>query len=366
MPDYQFVDLKTDDVLGTKIPQQSRIGVDTEFVREKTFYAQLCLIQIATDSEIFCADPLGLDATNDDRGKSIWKAITGPAWVVHSGRQDLEVIYQTVELMPHEIFDTQVAAALLGFQPQIGYGNLVSELFDVELAKSHTRADWSLRPLPAAFIEYAAEDVQYLLPAYEMLTTRLEKLGRLQWAVEDSMDLLDTTLYENDVHQAINRLKGARNLRGRARSAAAHLAAWREREALRRNRPRQWILRDNVLLDIATNRPDNKQKLGDTPGLAERTAARAGDQILRVLADAENERSDYEPPKKPDERQKTLLKKMQKQVSDSAEKLGLATELIAPKKELSSALLGNRDLRIFRGWRREQVGERLLALLEDS
>jgi ribonuclease D len=366
MPDYQFVDLKTDDVLGTKISQQSRIAVDTEFVREKTFYAQLCLIQIATDSEIFCADPLGLDATNDDRGKSIWQAITEPAWVVHSGRQDLEVIYQTVELMPREIFDTQIAAALLGYQPQIGYGNLVSELFDVELAKSHTRADWSRRPLPAAFIDYAAEDVLYLLPAYEMLTERLEKLGRLQWAVEDSMDLLDASLYESDVGHAINRLKGARNLRGRARSAAAHLATWREREALRRNRPRQWILRDNVLLDIAMNRPDNKQKLGDTPGLAERTATRAGDQLLRVLADAENAQSDYEPPKKPDERQKAILKKMQKQVSDTAEDLGLATELIAPKKELSSALLGNRDLRLFRGWRQEQVGQDLLTLLEDG
>lgn len=366
MPDYQFVNLKTDDALGTKIAQQSRIGVDTEFVREKTFFAQLCLIQIATNSEIFCADPIGLDATTDDRGKTIWQAITRPAWVVHSGRQDLEVIYQTVELMPHAIFDTQVAAALLGYQPQIGYGNLVSELFGVELAKSHTRADWSQRPLPPAFIEYAAEDVLYLLPAYEALTGRLEKLGRLKWAIEDSMDLLDTSLYESDVKQAINRLKSARDLRGRARSAAAHLAAWREREALRRNRPRQWILRDNVLLDIAVNRPDNIQKLGDTPGLAERTAARAGNQLLRVLADAENEQSEYEPPQKPDERQKAILKEMQKQVSDTAEELGLASELIAPKKELSSALLGNRDLRIFRGWRREEVGERLIDLLEDG
>ena len=366
MPDYQFVDLSTDDVLGTKITEQSRIGVDTEFVREKTFYAQLCLIQIATDSEIFCADPLGLDPANDDRGKSIWQAITRPAWVVHSGRQDLEVIFQTVELMPHELFDTQVAAGLLGYQPQIGYGTLVSELFSVELAKTHTRADWSQRPLPAAFIDYAAEDVQYLLPAYEVLSARLEKLGRLQWAIEDSMDLLDTSLYENNVDQAINRLKGARNLRGQARSAAVHLATWREREALRRNRPRQWILRDNVLLDIAMNRPDNQQKLGDTPGLAERTAARASEQLLRVLADAERDRSDYEPPQKPDERQKAILKRMQKQVSDAAEDLGLVTELIAPKKELSSALLGHRDLRIFRGWRRKQVGEQLLALLEDG
>lgn len=365
MPEYQFVDLKTDDRLGSAMLKQSRIGVDTEFVREKTFLAQLCLIQIATENKIFCADPLSLDAKNDGRDKALWQAITGPAWVLHSGRQDLEVIYQTVELMPGEVFDTQVAAALLGYQPQIGYGNMVKELFGVELAKSHTRADWSQRPLPNAFIEYAAEDVQYLLPAYNTLTERLGDLGRLQWAIEDSMDLLDVSLYESDAIHAIDRLKGARNLRGRARSAAVQLAAWREQEAMRRNRPRQWIIRDAVLLDIAVNRPDTQEKLEATPGLATRTAARAGDQLLRVLADAEKQQSDYEPPQKPNEKQKALLKEMQKQVSDVADGLGLATELIAPKKELSSALLGGRDLRIFRGWRREQVGDRLLEMLAD-
>ena len=364
MPEYQLVDLKTDDRIGTTIREQSRIGVDTEFAREKTFFAELCLIQIATENTIFCADPMGLDGKNDDRGKTIWQSLTGPAWVLHSGRQDLEVIYQTVGVVPDEVFDTQVAAALLGYQPQIGYGNLVRELFDVELAKSHTRADWTQRPLPGELIEYAAEDVQYLLPAYKELTERLEELGRLQWALEDSMDLLDLSLYENDASQAINRLKGARNLRGGARSAAAHLAAWREREALQRNRPRQWILRDSVLLDIAVNRPDSKNELRATEGLAERTAQRAGDQLLHVLAEAQNEKSDYEPPQKPNERQKAVLKKMQSLVSDTAEELGLATELIAPKKDLSSAVLGQRELRIFRGWRSELVGQRLLEMLQ--
>jgi ribonuclease D len=366
MPEYQFVDLQTDDRIGTIIREQSRIGVDTEFAREKTFFSELCLIQIATESMIYCADPMGLEGRNDDRGKAIWRSLTGPAWVIHSGRQDLEVIYQTVGVVPEEVFDTQVAAALLGYQPQIGYGNLVKELFDIELAKSHTRADWAQRPLPGELIEYAAEDVQYLLPAYDALTGRLDGLGRLQWAIEDSMDLLDLSLYTNDATQAINRLKGATNLRGSARSAAAHLAAWREREALQRNRPRQWIMRDSVLLDIAVNRPDTRVKLDAIEGLAERTVARAGDQLLRVLVDAQNNKSDYEPPQKPNERQKAVLKKMQKLVSNTAEELGLATELIAPKKELSSAMLGNRGLRIFRGWRRERVGQSLLEMLEDG
>jgi len=366
MPDYAFVDLRTDDSLETTLGQQARIAVDTEFVREKTFHAQLCLIQIATREQIFCADPMELDPGHSERDRSLWESIAKPAWVLHAGRQDLEVIYQTVGLLPGEIFDTQVAAALLGYQPQIGYANLVRELFDVELAKSHTRADWSRRPLPAAFVEYAAEDVQFLLGAYDTLTERLDKLGRLAWAIEDSMSLLDVALYQTDFALAVKRLKGARNLRGPARSAAASLAAWREQEALERNRPRQWIMRDAVLLDIAVRQPDSRRKLGATPGLAERTAARAGERILALLAAAANTQSDYVPPGKPDERQKAVLANMQRQVSDAAEDLGVATELIAPRKDLSSALLGNRDLRIFRGWRRALIGQRLLDLLENG
>ena len=369
MPDYQFVDLRTDDLLATTIATQPRIGIDTEFIREKTFQAQLCLVQIATEDEIFCADPMGLDVRGLDvrkseRARELWRAITKPVWVVHSARQDLEVIYQTVNLMPMEIFDTQVAAALLGYQPQIGYGNLVKELFDVELAKTHTRADWSRRPLPEAYMEYAAEDVQYLLPACDALTERLEKLGRLDWAHEDSNSLLEVSLYENDAAQAINRLKGAIYLRGSSRSAAASLAAWREQEAIKRDRPRQWIMRDAVLLEIAVNRPATKKRLSATPGLAARTAERAGDHLLSLLAAAESQGSGYVPPQKPDERQKAMLKNMQRQVADAAEDIGLATELIAPKKDLSSALRGNRNLRIFRGWRRDYIGRHLLEMLE--
>jgi ribonuclease D len=244
MPQYKFID--EPDMLVPELQRQGQIGIDTEFMRERTYYAQLCLTQIATADETWCVDPLA-GHTQD----AFWQEILTHDWVLHSARQDIEVIYQTAGSMPASIFDTQIAAGLLGFPAQMGYAGLVKELFDLEIHKSHTRADWSKRPLRAEYLDYAAEDVEYLLPAYEILTEKLEEKGRLGWALEDSRWLLDPALYDISDSQAIDRLKGARNFRGRRRAAAERLAAWREAEAIKRDRPRQWIMRDNVLLDIA-------------------------------------------------------------------------------------------------------------------
>jgi ribonuclease D len=361
MPGYKYLDITSDELAGM-IAEESLIGLDTEFMREKTFHPQLCLVQVSTRDAICCADPL--IPKDDERERQIWSQLLKRSWVVHSARQDVEVIYQTTRQMPTALFDTQIAAALLGYPPQMGYANLVEELFDEKLAKSHTRADWSRRPLADEVIEYAAEDVEYLLPAFDILQERLDKLGRLAWAREDSADLLVESLYQNDPQIAVERLKGARNLRGAARAAAVRLAAWREEKALASDRPRQWIMRDAVLLEIAVARPASKSALASTAGLAERTAQRFADDILSIVAKSGKDQHNYEPPRKPDEAQKALLRDMQSLVASQAEELGLATELVAPKKELSSALAGDRDSRVFRGWRRELVGERLLAMLD--
>ena len=363
MPDYQLVDLTANDSSIHKVATESRIGVDTEFMRERTFFAELCLLQISTQSRIYCADPLG-PAGGGKPSPEFWNSILKPQWVLHSGRQDLEVIYQAADRLPDNVFDTQVAAALLGFQPQIGYAGLVRELFDVELAKSHTRADWSKRPLSPALLSYAAEDVKFLLPARDALMERLDKAGRLEWALQDSADLLDPGLYYPQPNDAIHRLKGARNLRGRARSAATGLAVWREREALERNRPRQWILRDPVLLDIAVKAPTTKSALAAIDGLPDKTIRRAGDSLLEIVGQASEDDGGYQPPSRPDEAQKAALKKMQQYVASVADGLGLAAELIAPRKELSAAMQGERNLRVFSGWRQDLVGGELLGLLE--
>jgi ribonuclease D len=356
---HEFVDLKNGESIDEELSASTLLGIDTEFMREKTYFAELCLVQLSIGPRIFCADPLG--AANLE---SFWSALTACEWVLHSGRQDMEVIYQASGKMPARLFDTQVAAALLGFAPQLGYAGLVSELFQVDLDKSHTRADWSRRPLSDEVLRYAAEDVQFLLPAYEELRQRLDKLGRYDWAVQDSLDLLDRSLYEVDPSQAVERVKGARNMKGVAHAAAVRLAEWREREALKRNRPRQWILRDAVLLEIAQSRPASRNALLKINDLAESTVARAGEQILEAIAAAENDRADYVPPARPDESEKSMLKKLLHVVAECASELGINAEIVAPRKELAAAVSGKRDSRVFRGWRRALVGSSLQDLLD--
>jgi len=357
MPHYQFVDQP--DSLGQMLSRQEHVGVDTEFMRERTYFAQLCLVQVATTDELFCVDPL-----TENSQENFWRELFARDWILHSARQDIEVIFQTAGSMPASIFDTQVAAGFLGYPAQMGYAGLVRDLFNVDMAKSHTRADWTKRPLREAYLEYAAEDVEHLLPAYERLGERLDDEGRLEWALEDSRLLLDPRLYDIGADQALDRLKGARNFRGRKRAAAARLASWREREAIDRNRPRQWILRDAVLLEIAYRLPGSQAELAAIEGMPPKLLNRAGKELLQAVAAASADEHDYSPPRPPDEGQKALLKEMQARVQKCADELGIAAEMIASRRELADVIVsGSRDSRLFSGWRRDIIGSDLQALM---
>lgn len=357
MPDYQLVEQP--DAIATDLGRHEYVGVDTEFMREKTFFAELCLVQVATGGAIFCVDPLGGDPM-----AAFWDALMQDTWVLHSGRQDIEVIFHTAGRMPDRLFDTQIAAGLLGYAPQMGYATLVRELFDAEIDKTHTRANWSRRPLPAEYLHYAAEDVEFLLPARELLAEQLDKKGRLSWAEEDSAMLLDPALYDVDPQLAIGRLKGARNMRGRRRAAAANLAAWREEEALRANRPRQWIAKDTALLEIATTLPDNMAALGEIDELPAGLIRRSGKKILDAVARASKADANYRPPGAPNEAQKSALKKMQQYVAACAEDLGIAAETLASKRDLSAVIIsGDRDSKLLTGWRRDVLGDELLRFV---
>ncbi len=152
MPEFEYVEPRAYAALADRISREPVIGVDTEFMRETTFVPELCLLQVSAPGDIFCADPLGEERTREELG-ALLRVLADRCWVVHSGRQDIEVLYLGAGLMPREIFDTQVAAALLGYAPQLGYAALMAELFGVAIAKLHTRADWHRRPLSPELLE---------------------------------------------------------------------------------------------------------------------------------------------------------------------------------------------------------------------
>ncbi len=357
MPEFTLVEQPAS--ITADLGKHDYVGVDTEFMRERTFFAELCLVQIATGETIYCVDPL-----NDHSMDEFWPALMRDTWVVHSGRQDIEVVYQTSGAIPDRLFDTQIAAGLLGHAPQMGYATLINVLFDVEIEKTHTRANWSKRPLPDAFLEYAAEDVEYLLPAYEALAEQLDKKGRLGWAEEDSLLLLNPALYDIDPTLAVDRMKGARNLRGKRRAVAARLAAWRETEALRANRPRQWIAKDSALLEVAASMPDSLEALGKIDGMPAGLIRRSGERILAAVSSSGRDDNNYHPPAAPDEEQKAMLKSIQKQVAECAADLGLAAETVASKRDLSAVIMGgDRTSKVLSGWRRSLVGDQLLKKL---
>lgn len=361
MPEFEYIEPPSFALLEARVSSQPVIGVDTEFMRETTFVPELCLLQLATPHGIFCVDPLYVDGAAAGEFGELYRMLADRCWVVHSGRQDIEVLYLGAGKMPREIFDTQIAAALLGYAPQLGYASLMAELFGAAIAKLHTRADWRRRPLSRELLDYAAEDVEYLLPARDLLGERLAALGRLEWALEDSAELLDGALYTANPDTAIERLKGARYLRGAARRIAARLAAWRETQAVRLNRPRQWILRDAALLEVAVACPETPAALARIPSLPPKTVRRSGKELLHLVAEGRAAADDYLPPERPDEDHKERTRELQGRIAALATELGIVPEVIASRKDLSAALAGARDLRLFRGWRRQLIGERLLA-----
>src|SRR5271156_3302176 len=229
MPDAIWIDRSEElPALARTLESQASIGVDTEFLRERTFFPKLCLLQLAAGGAIWCVDAL--------RGGSLEplsKALTAAASrkILHSARQDLEAFYLSVKRVISPVFDTQIAAGCIGLKPQIGYAELVKTLLDVTLPKGQTRTDWSKRPLTREQLEYAVDDVLYLGEIADLLSERLRALGREQWVTEDCAALEDARLYEPDPKQAWTRLRGLKQLPPAPRARARALAVWREKLA---------------------------------------------------------------------------------------------------------------------------------------
>jgi ribonuclease D len=341
------------------------LAVDTEFMREKTYFPRLCLLQVADRETAACVDPLALEDLSP-----LKDLLYAPQTVkvFHAARQDLEIFLNLWERLPAPVFDTQAAAMLAGLGEQIGYADLVKRLLGVDLEKGHTRADWSHRPLEPEQIDYAYDDVIHLGEAYLVLRDRLEKAGRLAWLEEDFAGLTDPAAYNLEPEGAWQRIRGRQRLRGAQLAALQRLAAWRERRARERDLPRRWVLKDEVMVDLARRLPARKDGLQKIRGLERGTVERHGQEILEEIAAAR----DLPPERWPSERSAPRPSAAQDALADMlsaalrvlAEDREISPGAVAARADLERLAMGERDIPLLRGWRGALAGERLLALAE--
>ncbi len=349
------------------------VTVDTEFLRERTYWPQLCLLQMArpiggdpsSEEGAVLIDPLakGLDLA------PVHALMADPnvVKVFHAARQDVEIFYHFGDVIPTPLFDTQVAAMVCGYGDQVGYETLVRKIAKAQLDKSSRFTDWSRRPLSDKQLHYALGDVTHLRRIYEHLSKRLEETGRERWVAEEIAILTDPATYNVHPEDAWRRLKTRTNSTAFL-AIARELAAWRERTAQERDVPRNRVIKDDALLEIAANRPKTEEDLGRSR-LLQRDARKpkAMEEILAAVARGEAcppedrpEAPDKMPQKSNAQALSDLLKVLLKARS---EETGVAPKLIASSAELEAIASGEMDgIPALHGWRREVFGEDALRL----
>ena len=353
------------DALCRRLQAEPFVTIDTEFMRERTYYPELCVVQLGGERENAVIDAMaaGLDLAPLGallRNESVLK-------VFHAARQDVEIFLELFGTVPAPLFDTQVAAMVAGFGDQVGYDALVAALTGGQIDKAHRFSDWSARPLSPAQVTYAAADVTHLHTAYLRLRERLEREGRTDWVLEEMQILARPETYRADPETMWERLRprtGNRRMLGILRAAAA----WREREAQRVNIPRQRLLRDENLLEVAATAPVTAEALtrcrGITRGFAE---GRSGAGLLAAIA-AANTMPEEELPEAPRSREgprpsPALVSLLKVLLAARCEEHDVAPKLVASSDDIDRlAAEDEPDLPALTGWRRRVFGEDALAL----
>lgn len=338
--------------------------VDTEFLRETTFWPKVCVIQLASPDEAVAVDALaeGLDM------QPFFTLMADPnvVKVFHAARQDIEIVWNLARMIPAPLFDTQVAAMVCGYGDQVSYGDLVQQVCRVALDKSSRFTDWSKRPLSDAQVNYAIADVTYLRDIYLFLKSKLESSGRIEWLADEMATLTSVSTYEQKPENAWERMKG-RARKPRDLAVLMEVAAWREHEAQTRDVPRSRVLKDDVLVEIALAAPRDAAALGGLRAFPRgMEKSRAGEQILaaieRGLARDPKTLPKLERDRRPQRDSATveLLKVLLRQVS---EKYGVAAKMVATVDDLEAiAASDTAEVPALTGWRRNLFGEKALLL----
>jgi ribonuclease D len=360
-----------------KLLQSSpRLALDTEFVGEDSFVPKLELIQVATPEIAAVIDFPAVESNGSLA--PFWELICDPQIekVVHAGRQDLDLFALHAGEIPRPFFDTQIAAAMLGFGAQVAYANLVQRIHGTKLAKAHTFTNWSARPLSSDQIAYAAEDVQFLLPIHTHLQKRLHALGRSEW-VREEFSRLETAVGDKSKEplDRYQRIRGWDSLKPKQAAVLRNLAAWRETEARRRNVPRGRVMRDEVLLQLARHPPKNVDDLRGLRGLHSSEIDRNGGQLIATitasLALPPSAWPEIPRDRKPEPESIGLVELLQAVLKARATDAEIAPTLLATSADLQALVESKEkkrtvDLPLLRGWRKQLVGDLLTQILEGT
>lgn len=340
------------------------VAIDTEFLRERTYRPELCLVQVKHEELLACIDTIAIKDLSALSELLLDKAVVK---VFHAASQDLEIFYLLTKQVPQPLFDTQTAAPLLGYNEQIGYANLVREHLGIELAKTHTRADWTRRPLPPKQIDYALDDVIYLESLYVDMHKQLQELDRLSWLDPEFAEAAKVEKYDQPAGERWKKIRNIQRYKGPALSVIQQLAAWREIKAREINQPRNWLLKDDVLLNIAQQQPDSETELSHIRSLERKTRDRFGQEILDIVAAARQQTPEPLPPfaKKQKLNPANLARSqlLNAWIHQRAHDLGIAPGLLAPQKVLEKMVTGDGRAALS-GWRDPLLGDDLTALLE--
>lgn len=360
---------KTSDLkdLCERAAQETFVTFDTEFVRETTYWSQLCLIQLGLSEEAFIIDPLSKELDL----RPFFELLQNPhlVKVVHSGRQDVEIFYHMSGQIPARLFDTQIAAMVCGFGESVGYDVLVQSYAKVSLDKSSRYTHWAQRPLTEKQLDYALGDVTHLRVIYEKLYAKLVKEDRLHWLEEELAILTDPKTYEIDPYNVWKRIK-VRSPKPRMLGILREIAAWREFTAQRRNVPRGRILRDETMLELAAAAPKTRDELNRMRGMAAFLSEKnRGEELLALIQKGVNLPLEDCPQVKKEVASppgsSALLEMLKLLLKIKADKYNVAAKLIATSTDLEViARTSDPNVPALEGWRREVFGNAALALKE--
>ena len=358
------------------LKQSSRLALDTEFVGEDTFVPRLELIQVATATTAAVIDFPAVQAKGSL--DAFWELIcdTKIEKIVHAGRQDLDLFATHAGQIPKPFFDTQIAAAMVGYGAQVAYANLVQRLHGTKLAKAHTFTNWSARPLSDDQIAYALEDVEFLLSIHTHLQDRLHLLGRLEWVGEEFARLeMAVGEKSREPQERYQRIRGWDTLKAKGAAVLRELAAWREAEARRRNVPRGRVMRDEVLLQLARHPPQSVSELRGLRGVHSSEVDRHGEHLLGTITSAlalpPTAWPEVPRERKPDPESTGIVELLQAVLKARAAEEGIAPTMLATSSDLQTLVEAKQnratiDVPILRGWRRQLVGDLLLKVLDGA